>query len=426
MSQDEPILGENESFTSKLDIRLVTPSLYRRMIELAAETPRAAICAIGAPGIGKSAIPKQVAEDRKAPYVALHIPQMAIEDWYVPTSAPDTKRYYDRRIPRRFQEVLEFVERLKADNRGEMPEGRNPILALEEINRAAHRQVTQAAFTLLEDRVIGDVRIPDEVQLIVTMNPSGGGMAVNQFERDPAHRRRLLMVGVTACYPDFMEYVAEAGFHRHVREYLEAQPTAMYDEPALLAGKAYPCPASWETVSNLCWELAFVGVALTSAVARALIAGKIGMTAAEAFLDFVEDKTALVTADEILRGYFETSSVRERVRRFVAEGRNDKIAVLLPNIAMKVFSDTRRDPAAYGRQLALFLADLPEDATVAFIKTHLKNQSEAVNGGSEYRLRLSQYMATEPAFNTAADRLRRAQAGAAAEAAAAGIRSTTN
>jgi hypothetical protein len=416
-------LGEKESFTSKLDIRLVTPSMYGRMIELAAATPRTAICAIGAPGIGKSAIPKQVARRREAPYVALRIPDMKVEDFHIPTTAPDTRRYYDRRIPRGFQELLEFVERLKDENGGVLPEGRNPILALEEINRAAHRQVTQAAFVMIEDRVIGDTRLPDEVQLIVTMNPSGGAMAVNEFERDPAHRRRLLMVGVTACYPDFMEYVVEAKFHGQVRAYLEAQPTAMYDEPAQLAGKAFACPASWETVSGLCYELERNQVPVTSGVARALVAGKIGMTAAEAFIDFVQDKTVFVTADEILRGYFETSTVRDRVRRFVAEGRHDQIAQLLPNVAIKVFSDTRRHPGAFGRQLALFLADLPEDATVAFIKTHVKNQSETVNGGGDYRVSLSQCMATEPAFEVAADRLRRAQAGAAAEAAAAGLRS---
>jgi MoxR-like ATPase len=419
-------LGDKESFTAKLDIRLVTPSMYRQMIELAACTPRTAICAVGGPGIGKSAIPRQVARKRGAPYVALHIPQMATEDWYVPTSAPDTRRYYDRRIPRRFQQLLEFVERVTADNDGKFPEGRNPILAIEEINRAAHKQITQAAFTLLEDRVIGDTHIPDEIQLIVTMNPSGGGMSVNQFERDPAHRRRLLMVGVTASYPDFIQYVREAGFHPQVREYLEAQPTAMYDEPALLAGKAYACPASWETVTQVCYELDRNQVALTSSLARALIAGKIGLTATEAFLDFVDDKAIIVTADEILQGYFETSTVRERVRRFVREGRNDKIASLLPNVAMKIFSATNRRPESYGRQLALFLADLPEDATVAFIKTHLKNQSIAVDGGRAYFVRLSQYISTEPAFNEAAERLRRAQASAAAEAQGAGMKSATN
>jgi hypothetical protein len=64
--------------------------------------------------------------------------------------------------------------------------------------------------------------------------------------------------------------------------------------------------------------------------------------------------------------------------------------------------------------------------TVSFIKTHLKNQSDAVSGGAEYRLRLSQYMSTEPAFNEAIERLRGAQAGAEAEAIAAGMESATN
>ncbi len=399
----------SETFTAKLDIRMVTPSEYAEMIEIGALASRTAICAIGAPGVGKSAIPRQVAQRRGAPYIALHIPQMAVEDFHVPTTAADSKRYYDRRIPRRFQDVLEFVDRMKEVHGGCVPEGKSPIIAIEEINRAVNKNVTQAAFTLLEDRMIGDTRVPDEVQLVVTMNPSGGAMTVNQFERDPAHRRRLLLVGVTASYPDFIEHARAAKFHPAVFEHLEAQPTLMYDEAAMLAGKAFACPASWETVSQVCYALDRAGVELASAVARALIAGKIGETATHLFLDFLADRSVFVTADDILRGYFEGSTVRERVQRMVSEGRHDKLTALLPNLAIKVFSDQRRRPETYGKQLSLFMEDLPDDALVAFMKVHLKNQADAVGGGRTYFTRLSAHMATDHAFNAAMKRYRRSE-----------------
>lgn len=407
--------ASEETFTAKLDIHQVTPGAYDELIELCADAPRTAVCAIGWPGLGKTAIPKQVAKRRNAPYAAFMIPQMSVEDCHIPTFAQDTRQYYDRRITRKLQPLLEFVAQLRAENGGAFPKGRNPILAIEEINRARHKAVTNAMFTLLEDRMLGDTYIDDAIQFVVTMNPSGGAMAVNEFERDPAARRRLLMVGVTASYADFMHYVTDAKFHPQVIEHLEAQPTWMYDEEGIISGKVYPCPASWETVSQLCYTLDEQKRSLTEGSARALIAGKIGATAAEAFFEFCLDKTIVITPEEVLQGYFLNSTVRARFKRFLDESRQDKIAMLMPGLAMKIFGNTKRPPATYGKQLALFMDDMPEENVVQFIKTHLKGQSDTVTGGREYFRQLSEYMSKEPAFRQSVERLQRTQKKAEAE-----------
>lgn len=410
-----------ESFTAKLDIHLVTPATYAELIELGSDSPRVALCVIGPPGLGKTAIPKQVAKRRNAPYAAFHIPQMSVEDCHIPTMAPDTKQYYDRRITRKLQPLLDFVTRLRAENGGKFPEGRNPILAIEEINRARYKAVTQAMFTLLEDRMLGDTYIDDAIQFVVTMNPSGGAMAVNEFERDPASRRRLDMVGVTASYADFMRYAMEAKFHPQVVEHLEAQPTWMYDEDGVLSGKVFPCPSSWETVSQICYAIERRNVQLTSPAARAMIAGKIGGTAAEAFFEFCVDKTVVITPDEVLQGYFHNSTVRARFQKFLADSAHDKISMLMPGLAMKIFSNVKRPPAVYGKQLGLFMEDLPEESMVQFIKTHLKGQADTVNGGRDYLRLLSDYMAKEPAFHVAVTRLQATQARVKTEAAKSAI-----
>lgn len=413
--------GEEQTFTAKLDIHQVTPGVYADLINLCANAPRTAVCAIGWPGLGKTAIPKQVAKSRNAPYAAFMIPQMSVEDCHIPTFAPDTRTYYDRRITRKLQPLLEFVAQLRKDNGGQFPEGRNPILAIEEINRARHKAVTNAMFTLLEDRMLGDTYIDDAIQFVVTMNPSGGAMAVNEFERDPAARRRLLMVGVTASYSDFMSYVEKAKFHTQVREHLEAQPTWMYDEEGILSGKVYPCPASWETVSQICYTLDANDVALTTASARALIAGKIGSTAAEAFFEFCQDKTIVITPEEVLQGYFPNSTVRTRFKRYLEESRQDKIAMLMPGLAMKIFSNLKRKPEVYAKQLALIMDDMPEENVVQFLKTHLKGQADTVTGGREYFRLLSECMSREPCYKLSVERLQRTQKKAEAERDAANI-----
>src|SRR5574343_1543841 len=103
--------GQSEAFTAKLDIHMVSTGTFRRLIDVYAGT-RVVLAAMGASGIGKTAIPRQatLARGPDVPYVDLHMPTMSIEDFHVPTKAEDTRHYYDRRIPRKFQQLFEYCE----------------------------------------------------------------------------------------------------------------------------------------------------------------------------------------------------------------------------------------------------------------------------------------------------------------------------
>lgn len=397
-----------ETFTAKLDIQMVTPRGYASLIELHAGTPRAVVTAIGMPGLGKTAIPKQVARKRNAPYMAIHVPTELIEDLGIPTTATDTKQYYDKRISRKFQPLIEFVAEEKLKNGGKFPAGRNPILAVEELNRAADKHVTRAMFTLIEDRKIGDVHIDEAIQIVVTMNPSGGSMSVNEFERDPAHRRRLIMVGVTASYADFMRYARDAEFHPKVVEHLEAQPLWLYDNEAMKAGKKFACPSSWETLSQVCKALDAQSVPLSDETAVAAFSGMVGATAADAFVEFIRDATVVITPDEILQGYRAQGAVRQRFQKLVEESRMDKISQLISGVAMKMFA-VQQKPSAFAKQLALFMDDMPEDSLLAFIK-ELVEQAKTATGGNARRVEFNALIAQDPAFSNAMVKLKKAQA----------------
>ncbi len=401
--------SQEESFTAKLGIHMVSTKTYEEMIEVHADTPRAVITAIGASGIGKSAIPKQVAMRRNAPYVPLHLPTMSIEDFHIPTTAVDARLYYDRRIPRKFETLFEFVDRVRNENDGRFPEGRNPILAIEELNRAVDKHVTRATFTLLDDRLIGDKYLDDAIQIVVTMNPTGGGMVVNEFEKDPAMRRRLVMLGVACSYGDFIEHARTAEFHPKVLEHLDAQPAMVYDHQGASSGKKFACPAAWDTLSRLCYTLDRHEIPLTAQQARAAFAGTIGAAATELFLEFVQDATVVITPEEVLRGYHANSTVQGRFKKLLAESRLDKVSALSSGVAMKLLENGRRRPETFGKQLALFMEDLPEEVMIAFIR-ELWEQSKTARDGQRFVGDLSAFMAREPGFQTAVDRLQRAKA----------------
>lgn len=401
-----------ESFATKMDIRMVSTRVYAAMIEAARTEPRTIVCAVGPSGVGKSAIPREIAKKRNAPYLAIFIPQTPVEDCYIPTSAPDNKQFFDKRIPRKFGAILEYVAKLKAENNGRVPDGRQPIIAIEELNRAQTKQVTQAMFTLMEDRMLGDTYIDDSIQIVVTMNPSGQAFAVNEFERDPACRRRLALVGVAPNFGDFIRHAQAAEFHKKVIAHLEAQPTWFYDYAAAQAGKQFPCPASWETVSKLLYALESQGVELDDPTAQALIAGKIGDTAAAAFLEFAKDNSIVITPDEVLLQYKEKSDVRARFKKdYLGEGgdeaRMDKVDELLLGVSIKIYSSAKSFKNV-GPQVAQFMEDLPEDKLKLFFR-QIVEQSKTSDESKKFLREFNRVLATESYFMNAAKKLQDAE-----------------
>lgn len=421
--------GENasaldESFTTKLGIPTVASERFMQLIEFCAHIPRAVIVGIGKPGIGKSQIVRQRARARNnglgVPCGVMHIPQMSIEDFYIPTSASDTKRYYDKRIPRNFADVVEWVEKHKANKtwRDDM----KPILVIEEINRASDKNVTKACFTIIEDRMIGDTKIPDEVQIVALMNPAGGTMMVNEFEKDEAFRRRLLFVGITSAFGSFIQYARkgtksvdiptfkastefrktlETNFHPEVIKFLEAQTKWFYDDKMAAAGKVYANPASWETVSDICCMLQANNLPYTGQLAQAAIAGKVGMTATEAFMSYLKDNDSVIAAIDVLRDYRERSKIRERVLKQVENGKDGILTDLCAELATIMFDGSERKIKDYADQLALFMDDLPPERLMDFIKYKIANAADNYDGGRDYFKRLNVEMSTNSKFNSA-------------------------
>ncbi len=413
---DTAATAAEDTFASKLGIEMVTPKVFGELIEKAAGT-RLVVTAVGPSGIGKTAIPKQVAAARNGgkgvPYVALHMPTMALEDFHVPTFSPDTRAYYDRRISRRFEVLFNWIEDVKKKNKGKVPPDLSPILAFEELNRAVDKSVTRAAFTMLDDRVIGDVVLDDAIQFVVTMNPTGGGMNVNEFERDPAMRRRLTpMIGVSYNYGDFMKHATNAKFHPSVLGHLGAQPSHGYDEQAATSGKAFACPATWEAVSRICRTFDDLGEDVLSTAGRAAIAGAVGTGSATQFLEFVKDHTLVVTPEDVLTSYGPETETRRRFKAYMTEdggGRLDKITDLTMGLAVRIFANLDRKHEAIVKPLSWFFGDLPTEIMMAFSQRLVEEANRAGNDAKTYLQTMNQKLAQEPAFNEGLKRLHQAK-----------------
>lgn len=419
-----------DTFASKLGIAMGTPRVFATMIETLAGT-HAVVCAVGPSGIGKTAIPKQVAERRNpaglhgrkrgVPYAQLHAPTATQEGFFIPTMAPDTRRFFDQRIPRTFQEVIEWGERMDAEyGVGKVPKDLCPLLVVEELNRAPDKSVTRAAFVMIGDRMIGDTRIPGCVQIVCTMNPSGQGYAVNEFEKDPAMRRRLLPIGVDYSYGDFMAYARAAGFHPDIVDHLGAHPDWGYDQAGSLAGKTFACPATWEVASTVLKELEAQGpLDPCSTLVRASVAGAVGNAAAAALLDYIKNHTLSVTPAEVLSSYAGTPMPETR-RRFLAYmtdggGRMDLVTSLATGVAIHVVSHPDRPVSEFVDHLCLFARDLPSEVLMTWV-TAITEEADRIGGEVKAKInKMNAAFAAHPDFITAMQRLHDAKLAADAE-----------
>jgi hypothetical protein len=426
----------DDTFATKLGIEMGTPRTFERLIERNALT-RLVVTAVGPSGIGKTAIPKQVAARRNGgkpwalngltgvgvPYVALHMPTMSLEDFHIPTFSNDDKLYYDRRVSKRFKILVDWIAKVKSENKGVVPADMAPILAFEELNRAVDKSVTRAAFTMLDDRALGDAVLDDAIQFVVTMNPSGGGMAVNEFERDPAMRRRLApMLGVSYDYAAFMAYATKAKFHPSVLGHLGSAPSQGYDEVGAESGKVFASPATWEAVSHICRAFDEQGESINSHEGKVAVTGAIGGSAA-AFLEFVKDHTLMVTPDDILTSYGPGTETQRRFLSYLAEdgagGRLDKVNDLTMGVAVKVFTNPDRRHESIVKSLSCFYGDLPTEVLMALTQRLVEEANRAGGDAKNWFHTLNQKMGAEKTFTDAMLRLHNAKQAAAAVAKAA-------
>lgn len=420
MSKPEFNHRVEETAATLLGIDTVTPQTLERLMNVAVAN-NTVLAIMGQSGIGKTAIPRQIAEKRGVPYAQIHMPTAAPESFQLPSLPKDGSPFFDQKIPRTFEKLLAYVAEEKRKHKdGIIPLDRWAILSFEELNRAPDKSTTRSAFVVLDDRKIGDTDIPDGIQIVATMNPSGKGFSVNEFEKDPAMRRRMLLIYMVPSYGDFMVHAEKSGFHEEVIGYLRAHVSHFYDDTAAAAGKVFACPATWEKVSNMCYALARANVPLTGPVARAAYAGLIGTGTTQNFIEYVKDRTMTIAPDDVI---FRYSGVRSRVVKLLEDGRMDRITDLVKGLAVRVVNlpEANRD-ANLIAHMAMFLSDLPADVSMGFMYAGVESVKSAGAEGDAWWRKFNAALVKNPDYQRMVKAQRQATDRAEAEAKEAGVK----
>jgi len=249
----------------------------------------------GKPGIGKSAVIKQIAEKRKIGFIDLRLSQLESSDLRgIPT--PDYKNGSSRWLP---PETIPFENFTDFYIPGtEMKFGEGGILLLDEINRARF-DVLQAVFELVWDRRVGLHKLLDNWFIVCAGNLGEADKTeVTEFEDSALNNRFIHFYiedqGLFDCWIEWAESLGDV--HFDIVNYIKIKPSVLYT--ATKENDVVFCtPRTWDNFSKILKQNSDIDPSkITSMIGKSYL----GPTAV-GFLNYLRQKSKITPEDVINR-----------------------------------------------------------------------------------------------------------------------------
>lgn len=381
MVQEQTDINE---FWKTMGILTTTLKTARNVVELCFQCGQVP-CLIGEAGTGKTALYTQITEDLKwnllIYYLAHREPEDIIGIPFPNKATMDYQFYPEKQI------------------RDMLQSGKKTVILFDEWNRG-DKSVMNAAFTVMEQRRLGNIELPDNVYVAAAMNPSEGTYVVNEAEKDPAFRRRLCFIGVRVDKAVWVDYArTRGGYHDIVTDYVDRQgESALMDIASRDAGKVYACPASYEKASDAFYNIEKVlasGTAWndTRPALRIQLAGYLGSGVAEELLGFYENNMTLISPESVILRYHEQA--RDQILALVSQNKHGVLARAADSVA-ETFALHDYDPADCVDNIGEFSVDLPHDISQLFFSKLATTLRDADN--PERREKVMQSLRGSAAF----------------------------
>ncbi|MEM8553255.1 MAG: MoxR family ATPase [Pseudomonadota bacterium] len=169
------------------------------------------------------------------------------------------------------------------------------VLFLDELT-AASPYLQPTVYGLLQERRVGQHRLPDNVLIIAAGNTVEDGAVA--YEMGTALSDRLIHLHVQANAKDWLEhYAVRAALHPAVTAFIRTRPDLLETtEDALRRGETIACtPRSWARVSQIMHAVP------DRRLRNVMVAGTVGQAAAHEFTLIADEIAATVQVDEMLQ-----------------------------------------------------------------------------------------------------------------------------
>jgi hypothetical protein len=243
---------------------------------------RHAILGLGAPGVGKSQVIREIGDELGYKVIDLRLAQMS-EVEIGGLIYPNEDRTKTRWLS---PEVLPDEAR----------DGKKTILLLDEITSCPKR-VQVAAYQLILDRRVGQYTLPEGTFVIGLGNREDDEGVYIRLAGPLADRFEILEID---C--DFKiwlnDFAIPQKIHPYVIKYLTFKPTALHTQKDDPESMVFATPRSWERVSNILKQEDDIA----NPIIMHKIAGNVGSAEAFQFAGFVNDERNKISADDFLYG----------------------------------------------------------------------------------------------------------------------------
>ena len=201
------------------------------------------ILLIGPPGIGKTAVVSQVAEELGVNLVSYsithHTRQSAIGLPFI-----EHRTYGGEEVAVTEYTMSEIIASLyDTSERTGIREG---ILFLDEIN-CVSETLAPALLQFLQEKIFGTHKMPEGWILVTAGNPPAYNKSVREFDIVTLDRMRKL--SVEADYGVWRGYAVQRGVHPAVLAYLDLRPEQFYRVETGVEGKNFVPARGWEDLS---------------------------------------------------------------------------------------------------------------------------------------------------------------------------------
>lgn len=198
---------------------------------------------LGSPGIGKTAIMEQIAQELGIALVSYsmthHTRQSALGLPFISHKEYKGEQYEisEYTMSEIIASVYDVMEQTGIE------EG---ILFLDEIN-CVSETLAPSMLQFLQYKVFGRHKVPEGWVIVTAGNPPEYNKSVREF--DVVTMDRMKLIEVEADYPTWKEYALERGIHNAVTTYLDMKKNDFYKVETTIGGKSYVTARGWEDLS---------------------------------------------------------------------------------------------------------------------------------------------------------------------------------
>lgn len=200
---------------------------------------------LGAPGIGKTAVMEQIAQELGIALVSYsmthHTRQSALGLPFITHKEYEGKAYDVTEYT--MSEIIASIYDVMAESG--ITEG---ILFLDEIN-CVSETLAPSMLQFLQYKVFGRHQVPEGWVIVTAGNPPEYNKSVREF--DVVTLDRLKILEVEADYAVWKEYAREQGVHTAILNYLDMKKDDFYQVETTVRGRNYITARGWEDLSKM-------------------------------------------------------------------------------------------------------------------------------------------------------------------------------